>query len=129
MRKSLIAVSAAPLLLALASCSSGSSTPTNTTPETPQASKSAVANAAQVDSFCKKADATVKKAKKWTKQAQDKGGPTASMTQAQTNKIKKKVTNLSTQGQNLAAQVISTPELTAKVTQCADHLQKATTGG
>ena len=51
------------------------------------------------------------------------------MTQAQTNKIKKKVTNLSTQGQNLAAEVISTPELTAKVTDCADQLQKATVGG
>lgn len=129
MRKTVI-LGAAPLLaVALASCSSGSSTPTNTTPETPRASISAEANAAKVDSFCKKANATVNKAKKWTKQAQATGGPTASMTQSQQNKIKKKVDSLNTQAQSLAAEVISTPELTAKVTDCADNLQKATVGG
>lgn len=129
MRKTVI-LGAAPLLaVALASCSSGSSTPTNTMPETPQASMSAAANAAKVDAFCKKTKATVNKAKKWTQQAQASGGPTASMTQEQTDKISKKVKSLSTQGQNLAAEVISTPELTAKVTDCADDLQKATVGG
>ena len=130
MRKSVTALTATPfLVLALASCSSGSSTPVNTTPETPTASIAASANQAKVDAYCAKVDATLKKAKKWTDQAKAAGDQFSTMTPAQAAKIKKKTTKLTTQAQSLAAAVLAEPELTAKVTECSENLQDASLGG
>lgn len=130
MRKSITALTATPfLVLALASCSSGSSTPVNTTPETPTASIQASANQAKVDAYCAKVDATLKKAKTWTDQAKASGDQFSKMTPAQAAKIKKKVTALSKKAQSLSAAVLEEQELTAKVTDCSENLQDANLGG
>lgn len=130
MRKSVTALAATPFLVfALASCSSGTSTPTNTTPETPTASMTASANAAKVEEYCAKVDATLAEAKKWTDEAKAAGDSTSTMTTAQAAKIKEKTTELTAQAQDLAAAVLAEPELTAKVTECSENLQDAPLGG
>lgn len=130
MRKSVIAVAATPILVfALSSCSSGSSTPTNTTPEAPASQKANAADAAKVDSFCKTADEIVAEAKKLTDEAKAKGGQSATMSSADQEKITAKVTKLTTQAEDLAPIVIADPSLLTQLTKCSENLQKATTGG
>ncbi len=119
MRKSVTVLAATPFLVfALASCSSSSSTPTNTTPETPQASVQASENAQKVADYCAKVDELEAEAKEL------KANPNAD----QAKVVAQKATDLTTQAQTLAGAVLAEPELTAQVTDCSNRLQSVATG-